>query len=252
MVDCKPVTTPFAEKLSKEMSPSSSEEIEKMQNVPYQSAVGSLMYAMLGTRPDISYSVGVISQYSSNPGEQHWRAVKRIFRYLKGTMNYSLEYRRSDQVTHGYSDADWAGNLDNRRSTTGYAFIMNNAAISWASKRQPTVALSTTEAEYMALAQATKEAIWIQRFLDEVGVKLPTRMTIYSDNQSAISLAKNSTFHARTKHIDIRHHFLREKIENGEIEICFCGTESMTADVLTKGLCREKHEKFSFDISIRE
>ena len=144
------------------MSPVSGKDIEEMKNVPYQSAVGSLMYAMLGTRPDISFAVGAVSQYSSNPGELHWRAVKRIFRYLKGTVGHSLEYKRSDKIVHGYSDADWAGNIDNRRSTTGYAFLMNGGAVSWASKQQPTVALSTTEAEYMALAQATKEAVWIR------------------------------------------------------------------------------------------
>src|SRR5690349_24524472 len=136
-----------------------------------------------------------------------------------GSRDVELEYNRDAKAIEGYSDADWGGSPDDRRSTTGYVFILNGGAITWNSKKQPTVALSTTEAEYMALAQATKEAIWLQRFLAEIGVDSPAKMVIYSDNQSAISLARNSTFHARTKHIDIQHHFLREKIESGELEI---------------------------------
>lgn len=146
-----------------------------------------------------------------------WNSTRHI---LKGTIDHSLEYGKSDEIVHGYSDADWAGNVDDRRSTTGYIFRMNGGGVSWASKRQPTVALSTTEAEYMALAQATKEAVWLRGFLGEIG-------------------------------IDARHHFLREKIESGTLEICFCGTEDMTADVLTKGLCREKHRRFSEGMGIR-
>ena len=251
MANCKPVTTPFEGKISKDMSPKNQEDLDEMKNVPYQSAVGSLMYAMLGTRPDISFAVGAVSQYSSNLGKEHWKAVKRIFCYLKGTLDYALEYSGSDQAVHGYSNADWARNIDDHHSTTGYAFLLNRGAISWASKKQLMVALSTTEAEYMALAQVTKEAIWIRRFLSEINTDLPTKMIVYSDNQSAISLCRNSTFHARTKHIDIRHHFLREKVESGELEISFCGTEDMTADILTKGLCREKHRKFSEGMGIQ-
>jgi hypothetical protein len=114
------------------------------------------------------------------------------------------------------------------------------------------VALSMMEVEYMALAQATKEAIWLQWFLGEVGIDLPTKMVVFSDNQLVISLTKNSTFHAWTKHIDIQHHFLREKIKGGKLEVSFCGTEDMTADVLTKGLCREKHQKFSEGMAFKD
>jgi hypothetical protein len=250
MFDCKPIGTPLDAnaKLSKNMSPTSVEEEEEMKNVPYQSAIGSLMYAMLGTRPDIAYAVGAVSQYSSNPGRSHWTAVKRIFRYLKGTTNYALEYEASDSKLVGYSDADWAGNIDDRRSTTGYIFLIAGGAVSWSSKKQPTVALSTTEAEYMALTQATKEGIWIRRLLMEISVKpeLYRQSTVIrSDNQSCISLARNSIHHARTKHIDIQHHFVREKVENEEVELLFCPTDDMAADILTKGLTKEKHVRFS-------
>jgi hypothetical protein len=121
------------------------------------------MYAMTGTRPDIAYAVGATSAYNANPGEQHWKAVKRIIRYLKGTKNLELEYRQNNERIHGYSDADWAGSLDDRRSMTGYVFVLCGGAITWNSKKQPTVALSTTEAEYMALGQTTKEAIWLRK-----------------------------------------------------------------------------------------
>ena len=146
-----------------------------MKNVPYQSAVGSLMYAMVATRPDIAFAVGNVSQFMANPGKAHWGAVKHIFRYLRGTTNDGLEFSGSNggQLSKlvGYSDADWAGNLDDRRSTTGYTFILGGASISWSSKRQPTVALSTTEAEYMASTQTTKEAVWLCKFLGDLGYK---------------------------------------------------------------------------------
>jgi transposase InsO family protein len=248
MKDCKPLATPLDSnsKLTRDMSPQNPEEVEEMKEIPYQNAVGSLVYAMISTRADISYPVGVVSQYMANPGPQHWIAVKRILRYLQGTSNHVLQYGGSPlslQVI-GYCDADYAGDIDTRRSTTGYTFLLAGGAISWNSKKQPTVALSTTEAEYMAATHATKEAIWLQRFFKDIGFLQDSPMTIYSDNQSCISLSRNPTFHARTKHVEIQHHFVREKIESGDINLVFCGTEDMVADVLTKGLTREKHCKF--------
>jgi len=257
MFDCKPIGTPLDanSKLSKTMSPNTAEEEEEMKKIPYKSAIGSLMYAMLGTRPDIAYAVGAVSQYGSNPGREHWLAVKRIFRYLKGTAHFALEYKKPDSSLIGYCDADWAGNIDDRRSTTGYVFLIAGGSVSWSSKKQPTVALSTTEAEYMALTQATKEAIWIRQLLSEIGMTPKTSREptiIRSDNQGCISLAKNSVHHARTKHIDIQHHFVREKLEDGEVEVIFCKTEEMVADVLTKGLTKEKHEHFSSRMGITD
>ncbi len=142
----------------------------------------------------------------------------------------------------GYCDADWAGDTNDRRSTTGYVFFVGNGAISWNSKRQPTIALSTTEAEYMATSQCTKEALWLRKLLDDVGYVQDNATLILSDNQGSISLAKNPIHHSRTKHIDIQHHFIREKLENGEIELKYCATEDMVADVLTKALAKERHQ----------
>jgi len=144
----------------------------------------------------------------------------------------------------GYCDADWAGDLEDRRSTTGFVFMMGGGAISWSSKRQPTIALSTIEAEYMASTQATKEAIWMTKLMKELGyMKEKKAMVIRCDKQGAISLTKNPTQHARTKHIDVQHHFVREQVENGEVTFEYCSTEEMVADVLTKALPKEQHYK---------
>ena len=202
----------------------------------YQSAVGSLMYVMLGTRPDISYAVSKVSQYSTNPNHTHWTAVKRIFRYLAGTPNRGLYYGIQGNGT-GYTDADW-GSGEDRRSIGGYAFILNGAAISWNSKKQATVALSSTEAEYVALTQAVKESLWLQGILDDLGARkhLTEMSNISIDNQGAIALAKNPEFHARTKHIDIQYHFVSKHIEKGDIGLTYCHTSKMTADIFTKAL----------------
>jgi hypothetical protein len=176
---------------------------------------------------------------------EHWMAVKRIFRYLQGTLQMKLQFggTQSKEVL-GYCDADWGGDLEDRRSTTGFVFMIGGGAISWSSKRQPTIALSTTEAEYMANTQATKEAIWITKLMMDLGyMEEKKMMVIRCDNQGAISLTKNPTHHARTKHIDVQHHFVRERVENGEVRFEYCSTEHMVADVLTKALSKERHHK---------
>ena len=145
-----------------------------------------------------------------------------------------------------YADASWANDLDTRRSTTGYLFKLNGNLVSWKSQRQPTVALSSTEAEYMSLAAATQEAIWLNRFVEELKIYAEEAVLIHQDNQGAIALAKNPVFHQRTKHIDLRYHFVREKVEDKDIEICYTCTSEMQADFLTKNLTRplfEKHVK---------
>jgi hypothetical protein len=175
-----------------------------------------------------------------NPSLEHWIAVKRIFQYLQGTLDFKLRFGGSPpQDLVGYCDADWAGDLQDRRSTTWFVFIMGGGAISWSSKQQPTIALSTTEAEYMASTQATKEAIWMTKLMKELGyMKEKKAMVIRCDNQGAISLTKNPTQHAQTKHIDVQHHFVRERVENGEVTFEYCSTEDMVADALTKALSK--------------
>lgn len=220
----------------------------------YQSAVGSLMYAMLGTRPDIAYSVSVVNRYASNPGPGHWQAVKRIFHYLPGTINLKLTYRGNLQPLTGYADADWAGDRDTRRSTSGFVFNIGSRAISWGSKRQPTLALSTCKAEYMGQTQATKEAIWLKSLLNEIErpISTPVAPSIHSmqaviincDNQGAAALAKNPLAHARSKHIDIQWHYQREKIEDGSVQLRYIPTDQQIADGLTKPLPKNKFLAF--------
>jgi hypothetical protein len=202
MQNAKPVSTPLAShfKLTKEMCPKTQEEIEYMSRVPYSSTVGSLMYAMVCTRPDIAHAVGVVSRYMNNPGKEHWEEVKWILRYLRGTTTHALCFGGSDTFLQGYVDSDMAGDKDSRRSTTGYVFTIGGTTISWILKLQKVVALSTTEAEYVAATEASKEMIWLQRFMEELGKK-QENSRLYCDSESAIHLAKNSSFHSKTKHI---------------------------------------------------
>jgi hypothetical protein len=243
MEDCNSVVTPLnpGVKLTKR-----SEDAEQLPVDPnyYQQIVGSLMYLMLGTRPDIAAAVGIVSQFTSDPTREHLKATKHILRYLKGSMDLSLCYDGNNEPNlQGYSDADWGNDPNSRRSISGYIYMLNAGAISWSSKRQPTVALSSTEAEYMALTHATKEAIWLRTLLKELDVSTDEPTTIHEDNQSTIKLAKNPTHHARTKHIDIRHHFIREKLESNEIAISHLSTDLMIADALTKALPRVTFSK---------
>ena len=187
------------------------------------------MYAMLGTRPDIAFAVFVVSRYGSNLNESHWKAVKRIFRYLRGSINHELVFRGALKPLTGYTDADWAGDQDTRRSTSGYVFDVGSAAISWSSKRQPTVALSTCEAEYIGQTQATKEAVWLRGLLSQLNANDQSHasktVVIYCDNQGAMTLAKNPQFHARTKHIDIQHHYVREQVTAGNVALEYIPTD---------------------------
>lgn len=214
----------------------------------YQSAVGSLMYAMLGTRPDLAYAVSVVSRYGSNPDNSHWHAVKRIFRYLKGTVNLELVFRGGLKPLTGYSDSDWAGDHDTRRSSAGYVFNIGSGAISWSSKRQATVALSSCEAEYIGQTQGFKEAIWLKALLKQLDLSdtydALKAVVIYCDNQRAIALAKNPEFHGRSKHIDLRQHWIREKVAAGDIEMSYIATDKQVADGLTKPLPKDKSYAF--------
>lgn len=247
MWSCNPVSTPvdINVKLTKQMCPTDAKDIQDMSQIPYQEAVGCLLYLSQGTRPDIAFAVNNVSRFNANHGKQHWMAVKRIFRYLRGTVNKKLYYAKSSHGLIGYSDADWAGEIENRRSCTGYVFTRGNGAISWNSKLQQTVALSTTEAEYMALSAATQEVLWLRQFEQQFwSLAYPTM--IFCDNRSAICLTKNDAYQRRSKHIDIRHHFIRQKCSTNEIKVAYIGTNDMLADGLTKGVTKQKHN-FCFD-----
>ncbi|GJX71625.1 hypothetical protein Tco_0308796 [Tanacetum coccineum] len=232
-----PLTTNF--KLTDKDCPSSKKNIEKMDRVPYASAVGSLMYAMVCTRPDLAHAVGVVSRFLSNPGKKHWEAVKWIFRYLRGTSKLGITFGNGKPMLVGFTDSDMAGNKDNMKSTSGYLMTFAGGAVSWQSRLQKCVALSTTEAEYMAATEACKELLWLKRFLQELGFK-QQRYAVLCDNQSAIHLAKNSMFHKRTKHIDIHYHWIRDGIEDGMFELNKVHTDDNASDMLTKAVAREK------------
>jgi hypothetical protein len=241
--DVRPISTPTLanEHLTKIDSP----EVDVQQ---YQRAVGALMYLMLGTRPDLAYTVAALGRHSACPGKEHERALDHAFRYLRATSHWKLVFQQgtpNSAILKGFVDADWASDVNDRKSTSGFVFMLAGGAISWGSKKQSAVALSSTEAEYIAAAHAAKEVVWLRRLLTELKQKVGEPTILSMDNQSAIAIARNPEFHDRSKHIEIRHHFLRQKIDENELDLVFVPTGDQVADVLTKGLVREKHERFA-------
>jgi hypothetical protein len=210
----------------------------------YREAVGALNYLAVCTRPDISYAVSQISKKMQSPNEEDWMLVKRILRYLQKTKNAKLVYQSEPKELVGFSDASYAPNSEDRKSISGYLFQMNGAAISWKSKKQPIISLSSMEAEYIAITAAIKEAKWLAKLEEELMLKTK-KMIIYEDNQSTIKTAKNEIHTDRSKHIDVRYHFVREQIQIGAIEILYCPTGDMTADIMTKALGAIKHARFA-------
>ncbi|KAH9647611.1 hypothetical protein KPL70_025255 [Citrus sinensis] len=240
MLDSKPVLTPLAAhfKLSNQLCPKTDEEKLDMKNVPYANAVGCLMYAMVLTRPDLSHSVSVVSRYMAQPGREHWRAVRWIMRYLNGSLSHGLVYGRSkgrNDGLLGFVDSDYAGDLDRRRSLTGFMFMYEGCLINWKASLQHVVALSTTEAEYTTATEAVKEALWLQGLLGELGVKQKS-VTIHCDSSSAIHLCKNPAHHERTKHIDIKLHFIRNEVSKGAVKMAKVHTDENPANMLTKAV----------------
>ncbi|GJV06418.1 retrovirus-related pol polyprotein from transposon TNT 1-94 [Tanacetum coccineum] len=210
--------------------------VERMSKVPYANSVRSLMYLMVCTRPDIAYVVSVVSIYLANPGKNYWEAVKWILKYLRGTANVGLVYRtnRGNHVdVTGFVDSDYAKDPDKGRSITGYTFLVQGCVVSWKAMLQHVVALSTIKVDYMALTEAVKESIWLRGLLEELGVELNT-VAVNCDNQGAIHLSRNHVFHERTKHINVRYHFIREVLEAKTVKVLKVGTEHNAADALTK------------------
>jgi hypothetical protein len=221
-----------------------------MSRVPYSSAVGSLMYAMVCSRPDLAHALSVVSRFMANPGKEHWKAVQWIFRYLRGTSHACLQFGKSRDGIIGYVDSDFAGDLDKRRSLTGYVFTIGGCAVSWKTTLQSTVALSTTEAEYMAVAEACKEATWLRGLYSELcGVS--SCITIHCDSQSAICLTKDSMFHERTKHIDVRFHFIRDVVAKGDVKVTKISTHDNAADMMTKPVPATKFELCSSLVGVK-
>lgn len=219
MQDCKPVKTPIDTNI--QLTKPLQVNEKTMRLYPYQRLIGALMYLAIFTRPDIAFAVNFFnsSQFNTNYSDEHWLAVKRILRYLKGTIDYGLMYRRSDMPLYGVVDADWAANTVDRRSYSEYAFIVAGAAICWEARKQRTVALSSVEAEYMALSEATKEAIYFQDVLRDITGSYDCTV-LFNDSQGAQRLICGSNIHhSRTKHIDLRHHFIQDCCASGVIEL---------------------------------
>ncbi|KAJ6047020.1 uncharacterized protein N7446_011854 [Penicillium canescens] len=241
--NCAPIGTPIETSPLPENSPDYT--CPPDQRTSYQRMVGSLMYIMLGTRGDIAYAVSVASRSLANPGPQHIKLAQRILRYLKGTKSLRLAYKGQPQKLKGFTDADWGGCRDTRRSTAGYLFNIGSGAISWQSKRQGVVALSTCEAEFLGQTQATKEAVWLRRLLNELNMNQGLNATIIcGDNQGAIALSSNPQYHSRTKHMEIQRKWQGEVQDNGTVKLKYIPTTEQIADGFTKPLARERFEWF--------
>lgn len=234
MVNCKAVSTPLETGLALE------KPTVKDEKFPFRSLVGSLMYLAIATRPDIAHAVSVLSQFNQEHDEQHWKAAKRVLRYLNGTKEDGLVFKKTGEPLHGFSDADWGNCKINRHSYSGYLFKIGGAAVSWESRKQKCVSRSSVESEYVALSDAAKEAAYLRGLLSGVGVP-PKTIPLQTDSQGAIEWAENPCQHSRTEHIDIRYHYVREEVENGCLQLSYIPTEEMPADYLTKPVSRDKH-----------
>ena len=243
MSECKTANTP-AEKGLEFAEISDKDRV----NFPYRQAIGNLVYLATATRPDISWIISKLSQYLENPGAEHIAALKRVFRYIKGTKSFCLSYKPTSGYLQGYCDSDWAGDVKDRRSTSGYVFTLGGTPIAWKTRKQQTVALSSCEAEYMSIAEATKEMIYLRSFCTSMGLPQPMQSTIYCDNQGALTLTREtSKQHHRTKHIDVRFHFIRQQTEIGYEYIT---SQNNLADIFTKPLSKVSHNKAIHQLQI--
>ena len=248
MGDCKSVNTPL----------SSSEKLSLFEGTPlgpsdatrYRSVVGALQYLTL-TIPDIAFDVNKVCQFLHAPTTTHWEAVKRILRYVKQCTKLGLKIHMSaSTLVSAFSDADWAGCVDDRKSTGGFAVFLGGNLVSWSARKQPTVSRSSTEAEYKAIANATAEVMWIQTLLYEIGVKAPRAARLWCDNLGATYLTSNPVFHARTKHIEVDYHFVRDRVKQKRLEIDFVSSKDQMADGFTKALPVRLMENFKINLNL--
>jgi hypothetical protein len=234
-------------KLSKH---STAKEVDPTQ---YRRIVGSLRY-LVHTRPDLAFAVGFISRFLERPTVEHQQAVKRVLRYVAGTLDYGLHFTKAQEAARfiGYCDSDLAGDIDSSKSTTGSLFFLGNSLISWQSIKQRVVALSSCEAEYVAMTTAATQALWLSRLLAELLGRRVEVVELRTDNKSALALAKNPVFHDRSKHIRTKYHFIRECIEEGSIKANFIPTADQLADILTKSLGKAKFEEMRGRIGLKK
>ena len=242
MEQCKTVSTPLdcGFKINR-----NDDSIKMVDKTEFQSLIGALVYLAISTRPDIQHSVSKLAQCNSNPNVEHMSGAKHILKYLAKTVDFKLHYKSTGDPICGFADADWGGEPIDRKSYSGYAFLFGGGPVSWDSKKQTIVALSSTEAEYVALCNGAKEAVYLKRLIAEIGYCYNDNpMVLKCDNQSAQHLALNKVYHARTKHIDIKYHYIRSILENKLIVLVYTSTSDMIADIFTKNLTKEKHLKF--------
>ncbi|GJT02384.1 retrotransposon protein, putative, ty1-copia subclass [Tanacetum coccineum] len=242
--------------LSKSQGPSTLAEVKRMNGIPYASVVGSIMYAVRCTRPDVAFSQNLTSRYQQNPGESHWTAVKNILKYLRNTKDMFLVYG-GDSTTKlsvtCYTDASWETDRDDLRSQTGYVFIMNRGVVDWKSSKQITTAMSSTEAEYIAASEAAMTAIWIRKFIFWLGIvpSIDRPMDMYCDNTGAITIADEPGVQKGAKHFRRKYHFIREVIQEGDIRILKVHTDNNLADPFTKPMPCAKHVEHARSIGLR-
>jgi hypothetical protein len=240
-VNSSPVSTPMdpSVSLTSAHAPLTPEDKVFMRTVPYMSAIGALMYLAIATRPDIAFAVGVLCCFMAWPGPEHWKAVKHLFRYLCSTIDYQLMYApdaSAPKLFYAYSNADHGRNRNNGHSTSAYVVKIGSGAVLWILRLQPIVALSTTEAEFIAAAPAGQEVVWMRQLLGELGFSIAGPLLLLLDNQSAIQVGKNPEHHGRMKHLDLRFFWLRDVVSAGQIALHYIPTADMAADLLTKGL----------------
>ena len=241
MENCSASVAPIqkGDKFSLMQCPQNELERKQMEEIPYASVVGSLMYAQTCTRPDISFAVGMLGRYQSNPGMDHWKAAKKVMRYLQGTKDFMLTFRRSDSLeVTGYSDSDFAGCIDSRKSTFGYLFMLAEGAISWKSAKQTIIASSTMEAEFVACFEATVHGLWLRNFISGLGIvdSVSKPLRIYCDNSAAVFFSKNDKYSKGAKHMELKYLTVKEDVQKQRVSIEHISTQLMVADPLTKGL----------------
>ncbi|RVW32090.1 Retrovirus-related Pol polyprotein from transposon RE2 [Vitis vinifera] len=209
----------------------------------YRSLIGSLLY-LFATRPDLMFSASLLSRFMHSPSKIHFGVAKRVLRYIRGTFGYGLWFvKKESKELQGYANSDWAGSLDDSKSTSGYSFSFGSGVFSWNSKKQEVVAQSSAEVEYISAAAAANQAIWLRKLLTDLGQSQADATVIWVDNKSAIAIAKNPVQHGRTKHINVKFHAIREAEKNGEVNLVHCCSENQIADILTKALSKAKFEE---------
>jgi len=245
----KTVRTPFEDKVV--LKPRE-DQCPETQLKKFQEMLGSAGWLVTQTRLDIAYAVNKLAQFNANPSDLAQECMNHLYRYLNGTMDLGILFEKGSEILEGYTDSNWGDpNSLDKRSTSGYVFTLANAPISWSSRKQRTTATSTTEAEYIAQCNATKEAVYLRQFLQELGYHSEKPTIIHADNTGAIALAKNTVNHARTRHIEFQYHYTREKEADGAIKLSYIPTVDMIADGLTKPLNSVKFAKFREQIGMK-